>query len=202
MTTPLLLARDESVRFYDPTTGQFLTRDPIEPLTRSAYGYVYGNPLNATDPSGLIGIPGTDWWVDIGDPNCNSNADGESLKDSPGAVRDYVYDNPGTVATATAVGVCLIPIVGWGGCALAGGSALAVRVTERTWEQGFSESLATNGADTVLTAVTLGLGGAFSTLAGPTEWWVASPALDYAGRLLVAGYDLASLFAEWCSEHR
>ncbi len=40
-------------RYYDPTTGQFLTRDPIEAITRSAYGYVYGNPLNATDPSGL-----------------------------------------------------------------------------------------------------------------------------------------------------
>ncbi len=41
--------------YYDPSTGQFLTRDPIEALTRSAYGYVYGNPLNATDPSGLFG---------------------------------------------------------------------------------------------------------------------------------------------------
>ena len=41
-------------RYYDPATGQFLTRDPIEPLTRSAYGYVGGNPLNGTDPSGLV----------------------------------------------------------------------------------------------------------------------------------------------------
>lgn len=34
-------------RIYDPTTGQFLTRDPLTPLTRSPYGYVYGNPLRA-----------------------------------------------------------------------------------------------------------------------------------------------------------
>ncbi len=45
-------------RYYDPTTAQFLTRDPINPITREAYGYVGGNPLNATDPSGLwcIGV--------------------------------------------------------------------------------------------------------------------------------------------------
>jgi RHS repeat-associated protein len=40
-------------RYYDPATGQFLTRDPIEAVTRSAYGYVNGNPLNLTDPLGL-----------------------------------------------------------------------------------------------------------------------------------------------------
>ncbi len=62
-------------RYYDPTTGQFLTRDPANALTRSAYGYVYGNPLNMTDPSGLFRIPGTDWCVDIADDNCNSIAE-------------------------------------------------------------------------------------------------------------------------------
>jgi len=41
-------------RYYDPATGQFLTRDPIEAITREPYGYVGGNPLNATDPSGLF----------------------------------------------------------------------------------------------------------------------------------------------------
>ena len=40
-------------RYYDPTTAQFLTRDPLEAETRSAYGYVDGDPLDASDPSGL-----------------------------------------------------------------------------------------------------------------------------------------------------
>ena len=35
-------------RYYDPTTGQFLTRDPLEGVTRSAYGYTDGDPLNGT----------------------------------------------------------------------------------------------------------------------------------------------------------
>ncbi|MCA1684017.1 MAG: RHS repeat-associated core domain-containing protein, partial [Actinobacteria bacterium] len=40
-------------RYYDPGTGQFLSRDPLVALTGSAYGYVNGNPLNGTDPTGL-----------------------------------------------------------------------------------------------------------------------------------------------------
>jgi RHS repeat-associated protein len=43
-------------RFYDPATGQFLTRDPIEPLTREPYAYAYDNPLWYVDPSGLTAI--------------------------------------------------------------------------------------------------------------------------------------------------
>src|SRR5439155_9357050 len=40
-------------RFYDPSTGQFLTVDPGFPLTNSRYGYSLENPLNYTDPDGL-----------------------------------------------------------------------------------------------------------------------------------------------------
>ncbi|WP_328299174.1 DUF6531 domain-containing protein [Streptomyces sp. NBC_00435] len=39
-------------RYYDPKTTQFLTVDPMVQSTRSAYGYVAGNPLNGIDPSG------------------------------------------------------------------------------------------------------------------------------------------------------
>ena len=44
-------------RYYDPATGQFITRDPIEAIAREAYGYVRANPSNATDSSGLCGGP-------------------------------------------------------------------------------------------------------------------------------------------------
>ena len=43
----------------DPACGsavrQFLSRDPLVALTRSPYGYVAGNPLNMSDPTGLDG---------------------------------------------------------------------------------------------------------------------------------------------------
>jgi len=41
-------------RWYDPTTAQWLTRDPAIALTLSPYGYVEGSPLNGVDPSGLF----------------------------------------------------------------------------------------------------------------------------------------------------
>jgi len=43
-------------RSYDPTTAQFVSSDPIAPVTRAPYNYTYDNPLNATDPAGLCSI--------------------------------------------------------------------------------------------------------------------------------------------------
>jgi RHS repeat-associated protein len=40
-------------RYYDTTSAQFLTRDPLVTETQSAYGYVDSAPLNAADASGL-----------------------------------------------------------------------------------------------------------------------------------------------------
>jgi RHS repeat-associated protein len=40
-------------RWYDPTTGQFLTIDPALITTHQPYTYTDDNPLNATDPTGL-----------------------------------------------------------------------------------------------------------------------------------------------------
>jgi RHS repeat-associated protein len=42
-------------RFYDPVTGQFMARDPLESVTRYPYSYGFQNPLNRSDPSGLFG---------------------------------------------------------------------------------------------------------------------------------------------------
>jgi RHS repeat-associated protein len=43
-------------RYYDPSTGQFLSLDPAVDLTGEPYGYAADNPLNASDPTGLS------WW--------------------------------------------------------------------------------------------------------------------------------------------
>ncbi len=60
-----------SARFYDPTTSQFLSRDPLAAMTRSPYGYVYGNPLNAVDPSGLYCLSGVSGHNPDGSEICN-----------------------------------------------------------------------------------------------------------------------------------
>ena len=41
-------------RYYDPSTGQFISRDPLAAMTRQPYAYSGDNPLNATDPTGLF----------------------------------------------------------------------------------------------------------------------------------------------------
>ena len=63
-TTPLQFAgeyRDAEsgltylrARYYDPTSGQFLNRDPLTAVSGSPYGYVDNNPVNSTDPLGLL----------------------------------------------------------------------------------------------------------------------------------------------------
>ena len=42
-------------RQYDPTTGEFLTIDPMFDSTYSAYSYTGGDPMNGSDVSGLWG---------------------------------------------------------------------------------------------------------------------------------------------------
>ncbi len=44
-------------RYYDPSCGQFVSRDPLAAATRQAYIYASDNPANRTDPTGLC-----DWW--------------------------------------------------------------------------------------------------------------------------------------------
>ncbi len=50
-------------RYYDPTTAQFLTRDPVEAETRHAYGYADANPTDLTDPTGLISFGDVGGWL-------------------------------------------------------------------------------------------------------------------------------------------
>jgi RHS repeat-associated protein len=43
-------------RYYSPSTGQFLSRDPLVAETGEAYGYAGDDPLDSTDPTGLCSI--------------------------------------------------------------------------------------------------------------------------------------------------
>jgi len=82
-------------RYYDPTTTQFLTPDPITPITRQPYQYAAGNPINHTDPTGLcVGVlAGADTAACIG---AGVGAAGTSLAGALAATP------PGAVVTAGA----------------------------------------------------------------------------------------------------
>lgn len=190
-------------RYYDPSTAQFLTRDPILPVTRSPFAYASNNPINRADPTGLCG-----WTDPLG---CVSDAAdaagnaaswvGDKASSATGAVGDaaswvgdkaaaagsWAWQHRDTIATIAAIGTCLIPAVGLVGCAVAGALAFGVRAECRVEREGFSKSLTANLADGGLTYLTLGLGGAFEA-AGE-----GVPAgLAYSGRLIPAGYDAAA----------
>jgi uncharacterized protein RhaS with RHS repeats len=49
----------DNARYYDPTTGRFISTDPTGFAGGSAnlYGYVNADPANFTDPSGLTPKP-------------------------------------------------------------------------------------------------------------------------------------------------
>lgn len=52
-------------RYYDPATAQFLTRDPLQPITLQAYAYAAFDPLNAWDPTGKLWLlSGITQWFD------------------------------------------------------------------------------------------------------------------------------------------
>jgi RHS repeat-associated protein len=46
-------------RVYDPSTAQFMSVDPVGPITRAPYTYAKDNPANFGDPSGLWSPIGT-----------------------------------------------------------------------------------------------------------------------------------------------
>ena len=98
--------------FYDPTTGQFLTRDPINAVTRSAYGYVGNNPLNATDPSGLWCVTGVAGHDANGDEICNGAGEiAQNVRSSLGICSTYA--DPGCGSSAeTSSGGKAVQVVG------------------------------------------------------------------------------------------
>ncbi|MDA8439412.1 MAG: RHS repeat-associated core domain-containing protein, partial [Propionibacterium sp.] len=60
----------DRARYYDPTTAQFLTVDPLAATTGTRYNYALGNPITGADPTGLWGWNPLDWtagdWETVG----------------------------------------------------------------------------------------------------------------------------------------
>ncbi|HET8814414.1 MAG TPA: RHS repeat-associated core domain-containing protein [Solirubrobacterales bacterium] len=98
-------------RFYDPATGQFMSRDPIASLTRAPYTYAGDNPVNMVDPSGMCGIDPGDWLENINpisEENCAYQA-AEELKDATGIDLPGILSSP-PVVSAIGGAICLAPV--------------------------------------------------------------------------------------------
>jgi RHS repeat-associated protein len=60
-------------RYYDPSTGQFLSVDPMVDQTGQPYAYAGDDPVNGVDPLGLFGCPS---WVVVGCGEANTLVSG------------------------------------------------------------------------------------------------------------------------------
>lgn len=105
-------------RFYDPGTGQFLTRDPLGGLTRQPYFYALDNPSNRIDPSGLFG---------------------ELIEG--GCVAGEVADPAGGCVPGAATGA-VGEVVRWGGSAAAGATSWVLSEISGEDEERSSEAKA------------------------------------------------------------
>ncbi len=111
-------------RYYDPTTGRFLSRDPIKD-GRNWYVYCDNNPLTRVDPTGLWraivgGILGGIAGGILGGPA--GALAGVALGSALGDAADQAAENPdGSInwGRAAAVGA-FSAVVGWAGGKLAG----------------------------------------------------------------------------------
>jgi len=178
-------------RYYDPATGEFLTVDPDVATTLSPYGYVQGNPLNGTDPSGDCGLWGNDtcWGDAAGAIVSAAKATGSALNTALPAIHE--------VASVVAMGASICAVASsWTGVGGAACGAIALGASAVT--AGTSDILYAEGRESEGTAVldTVALG--FSGLGAAAE--AGSEAMDEASgvRSLLSGLsDLEASNAPW-----
>jgi RHS repeat-associated protein len=78
-------------RYYEPSSSQFLARDPALMQTREPYAYVSGNPLNATDPAGLCsGFDPGCWASSVWTWGTTPRAELQPISDAAQGVAGYV----------------------------------------------------------------------------------------------------------------
>lgn len=154
-TDPVTGLQYLGARFYDPATGQFMSRDPLEALTRAPYSYAADNPIQYVDRSGLIfGIPGT--------PSTGEVLGG--IKEGGEAVGGAVYEQAGTISTVAGAAT-FVPGVD----VVAGPIALAAGGL-----QAYKEARAGNYVGAGLAGVGVAAGGFAEAARAESEAWNAT----------------------------
>jgi hypothetical protein len=118
-------------RTYDPATAQFLTTDPINPLTRASYNYAGDDPINFQDPSGLfLGIPGTP---------------------STGEIVGVLDEHYGQIVAVAAGGTCIVASAGACAAVIVAGGILNASVISASG--GSRDEQVLNGVATTIGAI-------------------------------------------------
>ncbi len=196
-------------RYYDPTTAQFTTPDPLFTITGDRYGYAENDPINQSDPSGLICL-GDLCTEDVGHALSSIGAAAVDLAgevvetggDLAVDAAEWGWEHRGTIATGVGIGACIAFSAGV--CAAATVVAYGVRAQQRVDGHGWDGSWKANLVDLAITGATLGAGSAVSragasTFRGMPAWsrrlYNANLAFGdlagYIGGDLITGRDLA-----------
>lgn len=101
-------------RYYDPTTGQFLTRDPWMALSRQPYAYASGDPVSLVDPTGrcdflcVVGVVagGVSLFTGVGEVAAGAGLLGETASGLVGVLSTTATAS-GAVATGTDLASCV-----------------------------------------------------------------------------------------------
>jgi RHS repeat-associated protein len=106
-------------RVYDPSTAQFLSRDPLSAITGEVYGYAGSDPMNRVDPTGLCNLNpfSGDFWTE---GNCISESplnpipyyerEIEALEAGCSYWESVQYGLQGAVAGTAGLGFLLSPL--------------------------------------------------------------------------------------------
>ena len=87
-------------RYYDPSTGQFLSVDPLVDETGQAYSYTGNDPVDETDPSGEIKCKGFFGWV----PGCGTITDVQNRISGVADPVDNFLNNEAQTLDCNAIG--------------------------------------------------------------------------------------------------
>ena len=136
-------------RYYDPTTGQFMTVDPDLASTNQPYAFTNGDPVNATDASGqmLILNPG----------------------EAVGNVADYAiasHDSPAVVAQEKKAVVASYSRASSANLGHASAAPTVKHTTSPTSSGGTSPLIAAGGAVAVVGGAATGVDETVATIAG------------------------------------
>ena len=177
-------------RYYDPSTAQFLSVDPLANATGTPYTFAADDAVNAIDPNGLdcglFSFACSAYDATAGAVKTAAKATGHAVNEALPDIHQYLGDL-GAVASVCAVVTAETVIVG-GFC-----GALAVAATAAA--AGAGVALYTEGRESG-TTVLLDLGAAATAgLGGVAETWsTAAHATELPGKLAQILHGIAATF--------
>ncbi len=134
----------DRARYYDPTTGQFLTRDPLNDLTQETYSYAGDSPTNNIDPTGQkwLGVsflPSPGDVLNAMNPIRYYKAEINAYENGCGYLDSVAYGLQGALVAASDASAVGGAVRGLAGAAVDEGAGLASRLADETGSINFGK---------------------------------------------------------------